>query len=486
MKIQLNAYEMNEFMSLVRMQRPAVDAVFTPNPQHNPIAYDWFLEQLDDQTAREMNCNACRKWWNRYAAAVLGSNSLDSGMALFWDCLKSHSNAKIAELATIISNRLEAHFLDYPDQYQEDLLTILLRRVKWHEFADYYVGAVGNHFGHTTRRMVGVLPTECRTPSQQIHNFIIAAAHKLAKDPNTTQALLDTIPLKLVSHQKLMTDLVELVGNTAQLAQPTLLQLLRNPQAGALELFTRLCERSDSYYLPIQAILDNKVPTDNVKELLARLRADCCHATPKLQTIWNIRKFEDYADIPGFIPMQQDGVPIEFGENYSKYQLTREQILELTQAGRLINVIPATTTTDIRAQLPGYSKAGVITIPTPTGEHELDWVLLNCEQTIDRKPILGWVTSPFDVGQGLLTAIVRAVGDFTATTPSANLYPDECQSVLPAENERYLFMDAYKAARPVLTAKSDEYVCFETRSMPLLGVLDGEPIVFVQVRPAVL
>ena len=61
MKIQLNAYEMNEFMSLVRMQRPAVDAVFTPNPQHNPIAYDWFLEQLDDQTAREMNCNACRK-----------------------------------------------------------------------------------------------------------------------------------------------------------------------------------------------------------------------------------------------------------------------------------------------------------------------------------------------------------------------------------------------------------------------------------------
>ena len=87
---------------------------------------------------------------------------------------------------------------------------------------------------------------------------------------------------------------------------------------------------------------------------------------------------------------------------------------------------------------------------------------------------------------GLLTAVVRAVGDFTATTPSASLYPDECQSVLPVENERYLFMDAYKAARPVLTAKSDEYVCFETRSMPLMGVLDGEPIVFVQVRPAVV
>ena len=226
------------------MQRPAVDAVFTPNPQHNPIAYDWFLEQLDDQTAREMNCNACRKWWNRYAAAVIGSNSLDSGMALFWDCLKSHSNAKIAELATTISNRLEAHFLGYPDQYQEDLLTILLRRVKWHEFADYYVGAVGNHFGHTTRRMVGTLPTERRTPSQQIHNFINTAVDKLAKDPNTAQALLDTIPLKLVTHQKLMSDLVELVGNTAQLAQPTLLQLLRNPQAGALELFTRLSQNT--------------------------------------------------------------------------------------------------------------------------------------------------------------------------------------------------------------------------------------------------
>lgn len=491
MRFHLSLNELNELMSRVRNHTHlGGDLIYTPIPDHNPIPYSWFLEQLDDDTAAQMNCNGCRKWWNRYAAAIsLNGYTEDlSGRSVHWRCLIAVGGV-IGELAANIVNTLETHFNAYPDYYVEDTLNRPLKGVKRYVESDHFVGVVGNHFGHHSHGVVDGRASKIvyHNSETKLKNCIKAAVRELVVSGDVVSKLLDVSELRLVSGTKLQEDLLSLSDKLSMLMLKHYISLLRHPHTASSSIF-RLLSDEDSVYLPYAAIADGLVDTTPVVDLINQLRSNCAVSIPSIQRVWNLERITAPEEIPNYEPMAITPVAVPpLGASYRQHQFTREQILELTRTSRLTHVRPGKDIVEIRAQIPARTNDGKCFEFTTEGKLiSLDWCCLNSQQTVQAIEILGWYTNPMDVGQGLLGAVVRSQGDVQVDTPSCLLFPVELQQALPDDRQRALFVDAYNSMRPKLTALGGEYVCFDLRNMPMLGVLDGEPIVFVQVRPTEL
>ena len=491
MKFNLSLNELNELMSRVRNHtHHGGDLIYTPTPNHNPIPYSWFLEQLDDDTAAQMNCNGCRKWWNHYAAAISLNDFTDTpgGRSVHWRCLIPVGGV-IGELATNIANTLETHFNAYPDYYVEDSLNRPLKGVKRYVESDHFVGVVGNHFGHHSLGVVNGRASKIvyHNSETKLKNCIRGAILELVVNGSVVTDLLSVSDLRLVSAVTLQDDLLALREKMSLVGIQHYIRLLRHPHTAAREIF-RLLSDEKSVYLPYVGIVDGLVDTTPVVDLMNQLRSNCAVSIPSIQRVWNLERITVPEDIPNYTPMGNAPVEVpQLGASYRQHQFTREQILELTRTSRLTHVRPGKDIVEIRAQIPARTNDGKYFEFTAEGKPiSLDWCCLNSQQTVQATEILGWYTNPMDVGQGLLGAVVRSQGDVQVDTPSCLLFPVELQQALPDDRQRALFVDAYNSMRPKLTALGGEYVCFDLRNMPMLGVLDGEPIVFVQVRPTEL
>lgn len=170
------------------------------------------------------------------------------------------------------------------------------------------------------------------------------------------------------------------------------------------------------------------------------------------------------------------------------YQFTAEQIVDLSSKGRLVQIRPNAQIADIRLQVPARTSSWeelefILTNSTTKN----NWVLLNTTVLLNEPAaIIGWVMNPVDGGQALLAAVIHSPVSGIATLPSCRLQMDELMRVLPDERHRILFADAERIAQPKIQFAVGDLVAYDLRNMPMNAVLDGVPIRFVQVRPAVV
>jgi len=489
---EFNAYDLNALMELVRSEPVPCEALV---PKADPaVSYDDFLELLPVDMRAGMECQACRLWWNTYANAIHIDADGNAG-TVFWCNHTLRIRPALGELSGAIDAKVIAAFLRDPLGYHVVKMDTKLKGIRRHP-VEWVVGAVGNHFGHrvTPKTLHVSLMQEVRYDQYLADEF-----EYLVSEPDVLEALLDSIPLRMHTVEETRKALLSLSKKLSIEGKKLLFKALSNLPTGNEYVFTELSQ-SFPEWLGARALSEGCVSLDTplkfprtgdiagVVELLERLHYGVADTVPRIQSQWKMQRIVEPNDLPGYIAAAQSTAPALVDGPIVNYQFTAEQIVDLSSKGRLVQIRPNTQIADIRLQVPACTSSWeelefILTNSTTKN----NWVLLNTAVLLNESAaIIGWVMNPVDGGQALLAAVIHSPVSGIATLPSCRLQMDELMQVLPDERHRILFADAERIAQPKLPFAPGDLVAYDLRNMPMDAVLDGVPIRFVQVRPAVV
>ena len=490
---EFNAYDLNALMELVRSEPVPEEALV---PKADPaVSYDDFLELLPVDMRAGMECRACRLWWNNYANAVHIDNigKVDS---VFWSSDALWDQPKLWLLVQELSNRVVGAFEQDPLGYRVVKMDTKLKGIRRHPVV-WVVGAVGNHFGH---RVMPNYSTHISIGQEvRYEEYLAGQFERLVDDVGVLEALLDSVPLRLHTVAETRAALLNLGKKFSIEGKVGLFKALRHLPTGAEHIFTRLGQ-SFPDWMGERAMAESPVSIDglstnprtgditSVVELLDRLQCNVNAGIPQIQRQWNMVAITDTAQLPGFVPAYQSDVPALTDGPVVSYQFTAEQIIELSSKGRLVRVQPNEQIADIRLQIPARTDDGEeLSIELPGGSTKITWALLNSTTLLNQPAnIIGWVMNPVDGGQALLAAVIKTPVAGVAPKPSCKIQPEELMEALPDERHRILFADAERLAQPKIQFAVGDLAAYDLRNMTMNAVLDGVPIRFVQVRPAVV
>lgn len=488
---ELNAYDLNDLMDLVRSEPVTGEALV---PIADPaVSYDDFLELLPAELRGSMECRACRLWWNTYANAVhIGVNG-EVG-TVFWPKHFLHTKSKLKELCGAIDSKVITAFLRNPLGYRVVKMDSKIKGIRRHP-AVWVVGAVGNHFGH---RVIPNYTTDISVGQEvRYEQYLEDELVHLVSEPGVVESLLDSIPLRMHTHEETRKALLDLSKKFSIDGKVELLRALSNLPTGAAHVFTRLGQQYPEW-LGERALAEGPVSIDGewtnprvgdisgVVDLLDRLQLNIYAGAPRIQSQWNMKRIAELKDLPGYVSAVQSTAPALTDGPIVNYQFTADQIVELSSKGRLVQIRPIVQIADIRLQVPARTANGEsLDFVLPNGITKNTWVLLNTAVLLNEPAaIIGWVMNPVDGGQALLAAVIHSPVSGVAPLPNCRLQMDELTQVLPDDRHRILFADAERISQPKLPFAPGDLVAYDLRNMPMDAVLDGMPIRFVQVRPA--
>lgn len=490
---ELNAYDLNALMDLVRSE-PVPGEALVPKV-YPAVSYDDFLELLPAELRGSMECRACRLWWNTYASAVRIDNSGQVG-SVFWSPNAFASRPALWGLAEQIGSKVIAEFERDPLGYRLVKMDSKIKGIRRHPVV-WVVGAVGNHFGH--RVMLNYSAQILVGQEVRYEEYLRDRLEALINDVEVLEVLLTSLPLRMHTPEEARVALLKLSKSFSAEDRGRMYQALSNLPGGASHVFTELGHTYPEWGGE-RALAEGPVSIDGewtnprvgdisgVVDLLERLHCCIAHATPQIQRQWDMKRIAEQEDLPGFVSAVQSDAPALTDGPVVSYQFTAEQIVELSSSGRLIRVQPNEQIANIRLQIPARTDDGEeLTVQLPGGSTKITWALLNSTALLNQPAnIIGWVMNPVDGGQALLAAVIKSPVAGVAPKPSCKIQPEELMEALPDERHRILFADAERLAQPKIQFAVGDLAAYDLRNMTMNAVLDGVPIRFVQVRPAVV